>query len=393
MSPPTIRRRAERARAGSVVRTISGSAPFRPRLGQRVGLATVTRAAGADGVAHVARLLDRALSDLTGLPPWTADLDARKVGPVSLPRRVRFAARVAAGQLLSRFDWLLYNHIGIAGAQSVIPRRFRLPYGVFVHGVEVWEATLSPSRLATLRNASLIIANSAFTARRLAERHPELKPASPCALGLAPNETRPPGDVDRALLETVRPRSVLIAGRMSAAERYKGHDQLLEAWATIRALAPGAQLVVVGGGDDEARLAGRSRALGVSDDVLFCGRVSDATLDALFARVALFAMPSRGEGFGVVYLQAMRAGLACVGATDDAAGEVIDDGRTGLLVPQRDVADLASAIAQLLADRDRAAAMGRAGRERYERQFTYERFRDRLSDVLSANGAMPFRGA
>jgi phosphatidylinositol alpha-1,6-mannosyltransferase len=173
---------------------------------------------------------------------------------------------------------------------------------------------------------------------------------------------------------------------MSAAERYKGHDELLEAWPSVRAAAPGAQLVVVGGGDDQPRLAARARERGLADDVLFCGRVSDATLDALFERVALFAMPSRGEGFGVVYLQAMRAGLACVGATDDAAGDVIDDGRTGLLVAQRDVAGLARAIGTLLGDPALAKSMGRAGRERYEKEFTYERFRDRLASVLAANG-------
>jgi phosphatidylinositol alpha-1,6-mannosyltransferase len=93
-------------------------------------------------------------------------------------------------------------------------------------------------------------------------------------------------------------------------------------------------------------------------------------------------MPSRGEGFGLVYLEAMRAGVPCIGALDDAAGEVVVNGETGLLVRQSDRAALAGAIAALLGDPPRARAMGRAGQARYESHFTFDAFRDRLAAVL-----------
>jgi glycosyltransferase involved in cell wall biosynthesis len=95
----------------------------------------------------------------------------------------------------------------------------------------------------------------------------------------------------------------------------------------------------------------------------------------------VFAMPSRQEGFGLVYLEAMWWGLPCIASTADASGEVVLDGETGELVPYGDVGALGGALVRLLSDRARAARMGEAGRRRARDHFGYERFR---SDLLTA---------
>ena len=94
-------------------------------------------------------------------------------------------------------------------------------------------------------------------------------------------------------------------------------------------------------------------------------------------------MPSRQEGFGLVYAEAMWHGLPCLGSTADAAGEVIAQGETGLLVPYGDVAAIEAALTSLLGDPDARARMGEAGRRRARERFGYPRFRD---DLLSALG-------
>jgi len=94
-------------------------------------------------------------------------------------------------------------------------------------------------------------------------------------------------------------------------------------------------------------------------------------------------MPSRGEGFGLVYLQAMRAGLPCLGSRDDAAADVIVDGDTGLLVPHQDPEAIAGAVARLLTDESMRRRMGEAGHRRFETVFSYPRFRARLASVLA----------
>jgi glycosyltransferase involved in cell wall biosynthesis len=90
----------------------------------------------------------------------------------------------------------------------------------------------------------------------------------------------------------------------------------------------------------------------------------------------VFAMPSRQEGFGLVYAEAMWHGLPCIGSTRDAAGQVIADKETGLLVPYGDVEALAQALVELLSNPERAEAMGRRGARRARDHFIYDRFRD-----------------
>jgi glycosyltransferase involved in cell wall biosynthesis len=98
-------------------------------------------------------------------------------------------------------------------------------------------------------------------------------------------------------------------------------------------------------------------------------------------------MPSRGEGFGLAYLEAMSHGLPCIGSTHDAAGEIVTDEVTGFLVDQTDTAALVDRIARLLADADLRAAMGERGRVRVGRAFTESAFSARLFTHLDR--AMP----
>ncbi|MBA3831439.1 MAG: glycosyltransferase family 4 protein [Chthoniobacterales bacterium] len=202
-----------------------------------------------------------------------------------------------------------------------------------------------------------------------------------CPLALLPEYS---GTVaaDRALLEQIRKSSVLIVGRMSARERYKGHDQLLESWPRVLRVVPGAQLVVAGKGDDLERLRAKAGALGIGGDVLFPGFVSEETLAALRERVSVFAMPSSGEGFGLVYLDAMRAALPCIGGSRDAGAEVIVDGETGICVDPSDTEALSSAVSLLLTTPELREAYGAAGRRRFDAVFTFERYCERLLPIL-----------
>ena len=158
-----------------------------------------------------------------------------------------------------------------------------------------------------------------------------------------------------------REPAALIVGRMWSVERGKGHDELLAAWPDVRRKVPDAQLWIVGTGDDVPRLEEAARDLDLGDAVRFLGRVSDAELGALYRRASVFAMPSRQEGFGLVFAEAMWWGLPCIGTTADAAGQVIVAGETGELVPYGDVEALARTLVGLLSDPERASTHGRGG--------------------------------
>jgi phosphatidylinositol alpha-1,6-mannosyltransferase len=298
----------------------------------------------------------------------------------STAARVRFAARVTAGQSLGRCEWTFYSHLSLAKVQRVVPWGRRRPYFLFLHGIEAW-CPLSAAGRALLAGAALRVANSAYTARRVLEAQPNIGEVSVCPLAVPPRWTKGQGRTGE-MTGVIGPRAAVIVARLSATERYKGHDALLEAWPAVIARLPDAQLVVVGGGDDLGRLQRKAGELNVSERVLFTGFVSEDDLAALYARAAILAMPSRGEGFGLAYLEAMAQGLPCIGSVHDAASEVIEDGVTGFLVDQADTPALADRLVCLLSDEGRRRAMGAAGRRRVQDRFTPEQFAARLGDLI-----------
>jgi glycosyltransferase involved in cell wall biosynthesis len=137
--------------------------------------------------------------------------------------------------------------------------------------------------------------------------------------------------------------------------------------------------VVAGGGDDEPRLREKARALGLDRHVRFEGLAGPARLAELYRTAAFFVMPSRGEGFGLVYLEAMRAGLPCI-AAPGAAEEIVEHGVSGLIADPREPGALAGAIVRLFADPRARAAMGAAARACVAARF--DGFSTRLRALL-----------
>jgi glycosyltransferase involved in cell wall biosynthesis len=162
---------------------------------------------------------------------------------------------------------------------------------------------------------------------------------------------------------------VLAVGRLS---HYKGFDVLVEALAK----SPHARVLLVGEGECADSLRALAAERGVASRIRFAGGLDDATLRAAYASADAFALPSlnRGEAFGMVLLEAMRARLPIVASAipGSGVGEVVIDGETGLLVKPGDADALAGAL-ERLDDVALRTRLGEAGRVRFERQFTLER--------------------
>jgi glycosyltransferase involved in cell wall biosynthesis len=149
----------------------------------------------------------------------------------------------------------------------------------------------------------------------------------------------------------------------------------------VRALPsiPGATLLVLGEGPERPALETLASSLGVRDRLQLPGRVGDVA--ALYRRASVVVHPARWEGFGLAMLEAMLAGKPVVAARAGSAPELVADDRTGLLVPVDDADALAGAIVSLLADRERAEAMGRAGLERARSEFSVANMAERTMQV------------
>jgi phosphatidyl-myo-inositol dimannoside synthase len=308
---------------------------------------------------------------LDGSAPPESEVPVRGLGG----NQRALALEVWKRQVRDRGTAFVFDLLGVARTQSYLPAPLRAPYLIPLYGIEVWRP-LEWDRRRALAHATVLFAISAHTLERARPFAPGLNGAA--VLPLALEERKPEGAVDAPLLGRLGRGFFLIVGRMDVRERYKGHDQLLEALRGV----PDARLVVAGDGDDRPRLEAKAEGLGVADRVAFTGFASEATLIELYRRCAAFAMPSRGEGFGLVYLEAMRAGKPVLAARGSAAEEIVVDGTTGLLVDPDDREELRDALFRLLDHPGEAKRMGEAGFERWRRELSLERFRERLRPLL-----------
>jgi phosphatidyl-myo-inositol dimannoside synthase len=168
----------------------------------------------------------------------------------------------------------------------------------------------------------------------------------------------------------------------------KGQDVLIRAMPAVRRLAPGAVLLVVGGGPYRPALD-RLASQAPAGSVVFAGEIAPEELPEYYAACDVFAMPCRSrwadlevEGFGIVFLEAAATERASVAGRSGGAGEAVADGETGLLVQGAEPKAVALAVGRLLRDRERAAAMGRAGRRRVLESYTWRAQAGRLAAIL-----------
>lgn len=281
---------------------------------------------------------------------------------------------------------IVAGHVRLALPLLLLPGVMRRLL-VFGHGSEVTHAIRDSSRWV-LERAGLVLANSGRTANRIRIVSGQTAPIA-CPLGLtAEAEFSPVGELPA--LNNVAGRNValgaqvlLLVGRMDPGEQRKGHRELLQALPELLKEYPDVQLVFAGPGADQLALAEHARQTGVAEHVFIDGPLPRPALNALFKHCFAYVMPSQQEGFGIVYLEAMRFSRACLGCRDDGAEEVIVHDETGLLLDrQDDHRALINALKRMLADPDWTAQMGRKGYTRLQELFTSQQFDQRFRAIM-----------
>jgi len=333
---------------------------------------------GDDGISLLSREVVSVLERLEAASPvevWslTGETDPASPERAAGGSRLRYGAwALAEGFLRQRGRSVVTLHAHLLPvALPLVLRGAHLVH--FVVGIDAWKP-LSRLQAAALRRASRIVSISRHSATEFRRANPSFGDFEipVCHPGL-PDVENEDGSTGAGY--------ALIVGRMSREERYKGHDLLLDVWGEVKTRHLGAELLVAGGGDDRTRLEEKAKRLGLGAAVRFLGKVSSEELDRLYRECAFFVMPSRHEGFGFVFLEAMRAGKACIGARG-AASEIIEDGASGYVVDPGDPGAVLSAIEKLWIDPAGRERMGSNGRQRYRARFTRERFEERLRALL-----------
>jgi phosphatidylinositol alpha-1,6-mannosyltransferase len=339
----------------------------------------------ASGIGRVARLMARVIveeADAGRLDASALTLHHAGDGDIAGARlRVRSARGSRARFLLATHAAALssthfaYDFTGLARAHCRLPGLCR-PYLTWLHGIEAWERA-RPDRLRRARDASLLLVNSQYTLDRAARLHGAFDRARVCWLA---TESDAPGEGPAA----EGPPKVLIVGRLDAGGGYKGHRELLDAWPAVVDAVPGARLVIVGDGPGAPVVREWVRCSPARAAIDLLGFVPEHAMGAVWRAASVFAMPSRGEGFGVVYAEAMRHGIPVVASAHDAAVEVVVDEETGYQVGLGTPGRLTDCLVALLRDESLRRALGEGGRRRWQAHFRYGAFRARFGPLLSA---------
>jgi phosphatidylinositol alpha-1,6-mannosyltransferase len=311
--------------------------------------------------------------------------------PGPLPDRIELHRLAAAGKipyalavvkaalLGGGIDLVVCGHLRLLPLGRLAARLARAPLLLLAYGIDVWEP---PAGSRGLGGVDAVLAISEFTKGKLlrwapaARIHVVPSAVDPARFGAGP---RNPALVERYRLagKTV----LLTLARLAASERYKGIDEVLDCLPALAARRPGLVYLVAGDGDDRPRLEAKAQGLGLADRVIFCGRVAEAEKADHYRLADAFVMAGRGEGFGIVFLEAMACGVPVVGSALDGSRDALRDGRLGLLVDPGDRAALADAIATAL-------AMPKGVPDGLD-YFHFTRFAERVQTLLDSVRATP----
>ena len=317
--------------------------------------------------------------------------DVRCGGSAWMPRAlwtIGFAALVVARALRERPGLIISTHLNFGPFASFVNRLTKMPYWIALHGYESWEIQ-RPSQRRAVAKADLLLPVSAFTRDRAmknysipAERMRVLPDTfDPTRFSIGPK----PEHLLRRYGWGPDDPVILTVGRLSSAEGYKGHDRLIRALPRVRAQVPNVKYLIVGGGDDQERLARIANEEKVADAVLFAGRVSHNELSDYYRVCDLFAMPSTGEGFGIVFLEALSTGKPVLAGSGDGATDALRGGELGVLVDPDDAQALAENVTALLQRRHPHPLATRPEelRNRVVDAFGPEKFKQAIAQILT----------
>ena len=364
------------------------------------------------GVQSYTLAVVRALESLVGPEAVKVSLKHERVRPPQLsgqialrrygfvPAKLRtaaFAAGAVAWALQDRPPLIFSCHPNFAPVGVRLGRWTRSRFWTAAHGIDVWE-DCPPAVVRALQRADHVLAVSEFTKRKMVQGHgvPGEK------ISVLPNtfDARRfcPGEVDPSVRDEFKlPQAgklLLSVGRLAEPSRMKGFDRVIEAMPRILEAVPEARYVIGGTGPDRARLEGLARECGVREQVIFAGFVPDDRLAALYRSCDAFVMPSKKEGFGIVFLEALACGLPVVAGNVDASGEALLRGELGMLVDPDAVGEIAAACVRLLTRRIEDHAFLDPSRlsSRVTEAFGPEAFRAALRRLLDAHAPAVFLG-
>lgn len=291
----------------------------------------------------------------------------------------RFVQAGLVADRVRREGWThLHAHFATAAAEVARDAAAfaGVPFTVTAHAKDIYHHEHAPHLARRLRDAAAVVTVSQFNVAHLVATLPHDRVVHvPNGITLeAPGEIPAHGPI-------------VCVARLVAK---KGVDTLLHAVADLAPGEPDLRLEIAGGGELSDELEALAADLGIADRVSFLGSLSSTEIDAAYRRASMFVLPCRidadgdRDGMPTVILEAMSRALPVISTDVIGIPEVVEDGRTGLLVPPDDAGALAAAIGKLWGDPDAARDLGTEGRRLVADKFDPQRSAHLLADVFAS---------
>ena len=300
------------------------------------------------------------------------------------PPKVRFLADAARGKVgyiravwsamrRESFDLIVCGHVNLLPLARTLGQAPVL----VMHGIEAWKPSRNRIMNRLVHDVRAIISVSELTRDRFVNwsRYGGQSFILPNAVRLELYGVRSRRADLMARYGLEGKRVLLTLGRIAREERSKGFDEVLEVMPALLETDPDVIYLIAGRGNDVARLQAKARGLGVASRVVFTGFVAEDEKADLYNLADVYVMPSRGEGFGFVLLEAMACGVPVIGSRHDGGREALAQGALGQLVDPSNPAEIRAAILDALRNRTREIPAGLAA-------FTYDAFEQRVHRIV-----------
>jgi len=295
---------------------------------------------------------------------------------------------------IARFkpDILILGHvISMHGFGALIAKKvLGIPYIVLSHGGDLGHLAVEGiDRWAThkiLMNASLILANSAYTKQLIKKRGYNNERIFVLNPGVNTRLFNPEVNCD-ALREKydLKNKKVLLTTARLVAK--KNIERVLKALNQVTAQIPNIHYLVIGDGEERARLEELKDGLGLRSHVCFLGDIKNSQLPAFYVAADLFILPSCEisgdiETFGISFIEAGACSKPVIGGRSGGISDAVIDGKTGLLVDPHNISEISETITRLLTNKELALKLGLNGRRRVEEEFDWSKVGERLENYL-----------
>jgi phosphatidylinositol alpha-1,6-mannosyltransferase len=314
-----------------------------------------------------------------------------------IPESVVFDRKAARGKFVfvrrvfshvwlgSKPDIVICGHLNLLPAAWLCAKLRGARLALIIHGIDAWTRR-NWFYNWTLQSVDSVIAVSNYTA----DRFIRWSNVSRERVFILPNcvdlslFNPEPRNIELAQRYGVQNnRVILTVGRLASEEGYKGFDEVIEAIPELRTRFPTLRYVIVGDGNDRGRLEQKARSLGISGQVIFAGRIPEEEKKSHYCLADAYVMPSYGEGFGIVFLEALACGIPVVGSKVDGSREALLEGQLGHLVDPKVPEELIEAVTDVLtSERSR-------GRDSQLTFFDVAHFRSRVAGWLEQHVSRP----